>query len=140
MVNNAAWIKTPKSKLEVDSAPDYKAEKGEVVVKVKLSTQLGCDSIESLITEHRLEEVGSRKRMMLTNSNFLSPKVHAVSIQPVDWKVSEFPQLLHARKLILRLFGRFANTTFSSKNILSSSVPMSLVLSRKLEKAYLTFQ
>ncbi|GAA6000176.1 hypothetical protein JCM5350_005432 [Sporobolomyces pararoseus] len=49
MVNNAAWIKTPKSKLEVDSAPDYKAEKGEVVVKV-----------------------------------------HAVSIQPVDWKIREY--------------------------------------------------
>ena len=43
MVNNAAWIKTPKSKLEVDSAPDYKAENGEVVVKVSLSTILPLD-------------------------------------------------------------------------------------------------
>ncbi|GAA5884507.1 hypothetical protein JCM16303_000002 [Sporobolomyces ruberrimus] len=34
MVNQAAWIKAPKQKLEVDSAPDRHAEKGEVVVKV----------------------------------------------------------------------------------------------------------
>ncbi|GAA5860977.1 hypothetical protein JCM5353_006131 [Sporobolomyces roseus] len=47
--NSAAWIKAPKQKLEVDSAEEPTAQKGEVVVKV-----------------------------------------HAVSIQPVDWKIREY--------------------------------------------------
>jgi NADPH:quinone reductase-like Zn-dependent oxidoreductase len=33
MSNQAAWIKVPKAKLEVDSAPAAKAGKGEVVIK-----------------------------------------------------------------------------------------------------------
>jgi NADPH:quinone reductase-like Zn-dependent oxidoreductase len=33
MSNQAAWIKTIKTKLEVDSAPDAKAGPGEVVIK-----------------------------------------------------------------------------------------------------------
>ncbi|GAA5910669.1 zinc-binding alcohol dehydrogenase family protein [Sporobolomyces salmoneus] len=45
--NNAAWIKAPKQKLEVDSTPDRSASTGEVVV-------------------------------------------HAVSIQPVDWKIRAY--------------------------------------------------
>ncbi|GAA5923717.1 zinc-binding alcohol dehydrogenase family protein [Sporobolomyces koalae] len=49
MVNRAAWIKAPKQHLEVDSAPDYHPNEGEVVVKV-----------------------------------------HAVSVQPVDWKIREY--------------------------------------------------
>jgi hypothetical protein len=36
MVNHAAWIKAPKAKLVVDTAPDRHAEQGEVVVKVSL--------------------------------------------------------------------------------------------------------
>ncbi|GAA5821132.1 hypothetical protein JCM11491_004549, partial [Sporobolomyces phaffii] len=60
MVNHAAWIKAPKAKLVVDTAPDRHAEQGEVVVKV-----------------------------------------HAVSVQPVDWKIREYDFFVKSYPFIL---------------------------------------
>ena len=63
-LNRAAWYKARLAQLEVDDAPTWTAEKGEVLVKVRTLTSFSSSGDADMFAQ-----------------------VHAVSIQPVDWKV-----------------------------------------------------
>lgn len=67
--NRAAWYKTRLAQFEVDDAPMWTAEKGEVLVKVR------CAALLRASPRHGADTL---------------PQVGSVSIQPVDWKARRF--------------------------------------------------
>jgi hypothetical protein len=66
--NVAAWIPKAKAQLEVKEAPDWKVEKGEVLVEVRPVWWCFRQTFDSDLASVALQ-------------------VHSVSVQPVDWKV-----------------------------------------------------